>query len=318
MTNWRWCLLGGLMGCFLPIMAWAHPDPQMQTEKISGVLSTVGSDTLAPLMSELAQAFQRQYPETFIQVQGVGSSSVPAALTQSVTQIGSMTRAMNKNELDNFKQRFGYAPLQIPFAIDALSLFVNKANPLESISLQELDRVFSQTLRCGGNQPIQSWDQFGELSSESWQDRSIRLFGRTAVSGTYGFFKEKVLCRGDFNPRVNELLGSASVVHAVAENQNGLGYGRLAMGNLSVKCLPIKLASGEVVPPTEANLRDRKYPLTRDVYLYVNRLPHGSLSPMLKSFLSFVLSKEGQALVKQEGYVPLSEEKLRLLRQQLN
>jgi phosphate transport system substrate-binding protein len=310
--------LGLLIGLGFSSVGYAHPDPMLSHDKISGVLSAVGSDTLAPLMSEWAQAFQRQYPETFVQVQAVGSSSVPAALTQSVAQIGSMTRPMNNTELQNFKRQFGYEPLQIPFAIDALSIFVNKENPLESIDLHVLDGIFSKTLRCGGVSAIDSWDQLGVGSSAYWQDRPIRLFGRTAVSGTYGFFKENVLCRGDFTPRVNELLGASSVVHQVAQSKSGIGYGRLDKGNFGVKYLAIKLPSGEVIPPTEANLRSRQYPLTRDVYLYVNRVPNTSLSPMLKSFLAFVLSNKGQDLVKKEGYVPLSEAKLTVLRRQLN
>ncbi len=309
--------VGGIFGLCLSTVIWAHPDP-IDDNNISGVLSAVGSDTLSPLMSLWAQAFQRQYPEIFVQMQSVGSSSVPAALTQSVAQIGSMTRPMNHEELQNFKRRFGYAPLQIPFAIDALSIFVHKDNPLESIDLRTLDRLFSQTLRCGGNGPIHSWHQLlGDTASEYWQGRPIRLFGRTAVSGTYGFFKENVLCRGDFNPRVNELLGASSVLHEVTQSKNGIGYGRLDKNNVGVKYLPIQVASGDVIPLTETHLRSRRYPLTREVYLYVNRVPNVPFSPMLHAFLTFVLSEKGQALVKQEGYVPLSAEKLQRLRQQL-
>lgn len=288
---------------------WAHPHWVSPTPQISGPLSAVGSDTLAPLMSQWAIGFQRLYPDTFIQVQGAGSSSVPTALIQSVAQLGSMTRPMNQTELQRFKKQFGYEPLQIPVAIDALSVFVHKSNPIESISLLELDALFSNTLRCGGERDLQDW---GGLKVKNGDP--IKLYGRTSVSGTYGYFKENVLCRGDFHPKVHELLGAASVIHAVANSVNGIGYGRLESNNNSVKFLPIRDTNGVLIHPTEANLRARHYPLTREVYLYVNRAPNKALSPLLDAFLKFVLSDEGQALAKQAGYVPLSEKRLVHLR----
>lgn len=185
--------------------ALAQPDGML-----AGNLSSVGSDTLANLMALWAQDFSQHYPNVNLQIQAAGSSTAPTALAAGAAQLGPMSRPMKAAEVSAFEHRYGYAPLAVPVAVDALVVLVHQDNPLRGLNLQQLDRIFSATRRCGESQPLTRWGELG-LSGD-WATRSLQRFGRNSASGTYGYFKLRALCGGDFMPRVNELPGSASVV----------------------------------------------------------------------------------------------------------
>jgi phosphate transport system substrate-binding protein len=197
------------------------PDYQ-RASGVSGNLSSVGSDTLANLMTLWAEQYKREYPNVNIQIQAAGSSTAPPALTEGTSNLGPMSRKMKDKEIEAFEKRYGYKPTEIRVAIDALAVFVNKDNAIAGLALPQLDAVFSSTRKCGQTDDITTW---GGLGMEgAWKDRSIQLYGRNSVSGTYGYFKEHALCKGDFRNNVNEQPGSASVVQAVSSSLNGIGY----------------------------------------------------------------------------------------------
>ena len=202
----------------LSIMAAGHAavDPEIPPYEIasgvSGNLSSVGSDTLANLMTFWAEEFKRAYPNVNIQIQAAGSSTAPPALTEATSNLGPMSRKMKDKEVEAFESRYGYKPTAVPVAIDALAVYVHKDNPLAGMSIADVDAVFSSTRKCGGAADISSWGELG--LSGSWSRRDIQLFGRNSVSGTYGYFKKKALCKGDFRNTVNEQPGSASVVQS--------------------------------------------------------------------------------------------------------
>ena len=184
-----------------------------QASGISGNLSSIGSDTLANLMTLWTEGFKRNYPSVNIQVQAAGSSTAPPALTEGTANFGPMSRAMKDKEIEAFETRHGYKPTAIRVAIDALAVYVHKDSPIDSMTIEQVDAVFSTTRRCGGSDSLDSW---GDLGLEgSWNDRPIQVYGRNSVSGTYGYFKKVALCSGDFKNSVNEQPGSASVVQAV-------------------------------------------------------------------------------------------------------
>ena len=141
---------------------------------------------------------------------------------------------MKAAEVSAFEHRYGYAPLAVPVAVDALVVLVHQDNPLRGLNLQQLDRIFSATRRCGESKPLTRWGELG-LSGD-WATRSLQRFGRNSASGTYGYFKLRALCGGDFMPRVNELPGSASVVQAVAGSLNGIGYASIGFRASGVRC----------------------------------------------------------------------------------
>ena len=274
------------------------------TSGISGNLSSVGSDTLANLMTLWAESFKRSYPNINIQIQAAGSSTAPPALTEATSNIGPMSRKMKDKEVAAFEDRYGYKPTAIPVAIDALAVYVNKDNPVKGMAIADVDAVFSSTRKCGGNADIGKWGDLG-LSS-NWKNRDIQIFGRNSVSGTYGYFKKKALCKGDYKNSVNEQPGSASVVQAITSSLNGIGYSGIGYKTSGVRSVPLtKKVGGEFIEATPDNAVSGKYPLSRFLYVYVNKHPNKELPPLEKEFIKMILSQEGQQVVLKDGYIPL-------------
>lgn len=270
---------------------------------VSGNFSSVGSDTLNNLMTLWAEDFKRLYPNVNIQIQGAGSSTAPPALTEGTANFGPMSRPMKDQEIQAFEKKYGYKPTGIGVAIDALAVFVNKDNPVKSMSLTQIDGIFSATRKCGGKN-IERWGDAG-LSGD-WKSKPIQLYGRNSVSGTYGYFKEHGLCKGDFRSNVNEQPGSASVVQSVSTGLNAIGYSGIGYKTSGVRALPLSKKDGdEAFEATEENAISGKYPLSRVLYVYANKAPNKPLAPMEREFFKMVLSKKGQETVLKDGYVPL-------------
>ena len=273
---------------------------------ISGNLSSIGSDTLANLMTLWTESFKRHYPSVNIQVQAAGSSTAPPALTEGTANFGPMSRAMKDKEIEAFETRHGYKPTPIRVAIDALAVYVHKDNPLDELTIAQVDNAFSVTRRCGGGEDIANWGDVGLVGS--WVDRPIQLYGRNSVSGTYGYFKQVALCSGDFKNSVNEQPGSASVVQAVASSLNGVGYSGIGYITSGVKALALATEGQPAVAATAENASSGDYPLSRYLYIYVNKKPNESFPPLEREFLRLILSAEGQEIVAKDGYIPVSPE----------
>jgi phosphate transport system substrate-binding protein len=270
---------------------------------ISGNLSSVGSDTLANLMTLWAEEFNRAYPNVNIQIQAAGSSTAPPALTEGTANLGPMSREMKDDELEAFEDKYGYKPTAIPVAIDALAVLVNKDNPVKGLTMEQVDSIFSSTNKCGGEKSIETW---GDAGVAAWGSKSIQLYGRNSVSGTYGYFKEHALCKGDFKNNVNEQPGSASVVQSVTSSVNGIGYSGMGYSTSGVKMVALaKKGSKTFVDATPENAVAGTYPLTRYLYIYVNKKPNQPLAPLDNEFIKMVLSKTGQQVVIKDGYIPL-------------
>ena len=271
---------------------------------VSGNLSSVGSDTLANLMTLWAEDFKRVYPNVNIQIQAAGSSTAPPALTEATSSLGPMSRKMKSKEIAAFEDRYGYKPLAIPVAIDALAVYVNKDNPIEGMTIPEVDAIFSSTRKCGHDNDVSSWGDLG--MGADWKKRNIQIYGRNSVSGTYGYFKKKALCKGDYKNNVNEQPGSASVVQSVSTSLNGIGYSGIGYKTSGVRAVPLaKKAGKDFVDATPDNAVKGSYPLSRFLYVYVNKHPNKPLAPLEKEFLKLVLSQQGQKVVVKDGYIPL-------------
>lgn len=279
------------------------PDYQ-RASGVSGNLSSVGSDTLANLMTLWAEEFKREYPNVNIQIQAAGSSTAPPALTESTSNLGPMSRQMKSKEIEAFEKKFGYKPTAIPVAIDALAVYVHKDNPVKGMTIADVDAVFSSTRKCGGEKDVSKWGDLG--MDGAWADRSIQIYGRNSVSGTYGYFKKKALCKGDFKNNVNEQPGSASVVQSVSSSLNGIGYSGIGYKTSGVKAVPLtKKAGTPFVEASPENAVNKTYPLSRFLYVYVNKHPNKPLAPLEREFIKLVLSKVGQQVVIKDGYIPL-------------
>lgn len=289
------------------VSAVAAVDPALPTyEKTSGVsgnLSSVGSDSLANLMTLWAEEFKKNYPNVNIQIQAAGSSTAPPALTEGTANMGPMSRPMKDSELQAFEEKYGYKPTAVPVAIDALAVFVHKDNPIKALTMHQVDAIFSSTRLCGEDKDLKTWGDVG-LTGE-WASKPIQLFGRNSVSGTYGYFKEEALCKGDFRSNVNEQPGSASVVQSISSTLNAIGYSGIGYKTSSVRAVPLVDKSGQVEEANETNALSGKYPLARFFYVYLNKAPNQPLSPLDAEFVKLVLSKQGQEVVVKDGYIPL-------------
>lgn len=282
------------------------PDYQ-KTSGVSGNLSSVGSDTLANLMTLWAESFKKVYPNVNVQIQAAGSSTAPPGLTQNTSNLGPMSRLMKDKEIESFEKKFGYKPTPVAVAIDALAVFVHKDNPIKGFTIPQLDAIFSSTRTCGEPRLANVWGDLGLTGS--WEAREIQLYGRNSVSGTYGYFKDKALCKGDFRNSVNEQPGSASVVQSVSSSVNGIGYSGIGYTTSSVVAVPLAREEGK--PFVEANSENAisgSYPLARFLYVYVNKVPGEPLPPLTNEFIKLVLSKQGQEVVVKDGYIPLPAE----------
>ena len=283
-------------------------DPKLSSyKKVSGVtgpINSVGSDSLNNLMTYWVEAFQDQYPNVKIQVEGKGSGTAPPALTAGTAQIGPMSREMKAEEVDQFQKKYGYKPLKIAVAIDTLGVFVHKNNKIKSLSISDLDGIFSKTRKSGAKE-IKTWGDLG-LKNE-WAAKPLSLYGRNSASGTYGYFKEHALKGGDYKDTVKEQPGSSSVVQSVGTDKFAIGYSGIGYKTSEVRAVPLSLTPGG--PVFEANYENAltgKYPIARFLYIYVNRDPQKPADPLVQQFMAFVLSKEGQEIVVKDGYYPLT------------
>lgn len=271
---------------------------------VTGNLSSIGSDTLNNLMTFWAEGFARNYPNVKIQIEGKGSSTAPPALIAGTAQLGPMSRPMKASEMDAFEKKYGYKPTAIGVALDALGVYVNKDNPIESLAIEQVDAIFSSTRSCGGKQDITDWSQLGI----PWK-APLSLYGRNSASGTYGYFKEHALCKGDFKGSVKEQPGSATVVEGVTNDRYAIGYSGMGYRSAGVRLVALApIGSPKAYEATSDNVYAGTYPLSRHLYLYVNRAPGRPLSPLVKEFLRYVLSQEGQEVVVKDGFIPLVKE----------
>jgi len=275
-----------------------------KVQGLRGTLNAAGSDTMLELQTLMAEEFRRLYPQVKVQVEGKGSSTAPPALIEGTVQLGDMSRAMKNQELDAFDEQFGYPPTRFDVALDTLAVFVNKDNPIESLNLSQVDAVFSKTRKCGSPGDISTWGQLG--LGGNWATAPISLYGRNAASGTYGYFKDHALCKGDYKDTVKEQPGSASVVQGIEKDPYGIGYSGIGYKTSGVRAVPLSPAEGQpAVAASSENAANGSYPLARFLHIYVNRAPNQQLDRLTEEYLRFILSAQGQRVVIKAGFDPL-------------
>ena len=278
--------------------------PYQRTSGVSGSLTSVGSDSMNNMMTLWAESFRKFYPSVKIQVEGKGSSTAPVALTAGTAQLGPMSREMRVTEFDDFEKKYGYKPTELKTSYDALTIYVNKDNPIEKLTLAKAEAIFGKSRKMGHKQNVTTWGQLG-LTGD-WANRPISLYGRNAASGTYGFFKEKVLGGGDYKDTVKEQPGSASVVQGVEGDRFGIGYSGAGYRTSGVKAVPLAVTdAGPFSDGSYADVQSGKYPLWRFLYIYANKAPGKPLDPLVGEFVKLMFSKEGQEAVVKDGYMPL-------------
>lgn len=298
--------LAGILIAALPVLAEeSHIDPSVPNyETVSGVsgnLNSIGSDSLNNLMTLWAEGFRKAYPNVNIQIEGKGSSTAPPALIEGTSQLGPMSRPMKAEEIDAFEKKFGYKPMEVKVSIDALAVFAHKDNPIKGLSVKQVDSIFSSTRKMGGDD-ITDW---GQLGLDAWKGRSISLFGRNSASGTYGFFQENALSKGDYKSSVKEQPGSSAVVQGIGGDLYAIGYSGIGYLTSGVRAVPLSKDGTDFKEATLENCLSGEYPLARFLSVYVNKAPGKPMDKLTLEFMKYVLSKEGQTIVEKDGYFPM-------------
>ena len=312
---WMWMVVmvfvaqSHCMGMQVPVDE-ALPTYEFNVREVSGSIKSVGSDTMDKLMQRWTEEFQAGYRGVQAEVEGQGSSKAMPALIAGASSLGPMSRDPKESEVADFEKKFGYKPTMVATSIDMLGVFVHRDNPLQKISLAEVDAIFSSTRKLGNKVSIEQWSQLG-LTGD-YTKAPIQLFSRNASSGTYGYFKEKVLGNGDFKSSVSEQSGSASVIQSVGANRFAIGYSGIGYKTENVKALSLATEKGgEAIEPTVANAYSGDYPLSRFLYLALNYKPNSKLDPLRREFLRFVFSRKGQEIVAEQGFFPMNAESAR-------
>lgn len=306
--------------CLLLVAAWGHAapgaapvtvDPNLPEYKpvagVSGSLKSVGSDTMNNMMTLWTEGFRRFYPGVRMEIEDKGSAAAMPALASGAAAFGPMSRPPKPDEIDHFESRFGYPPVQLATSIDMLAVYVNKDNPLPSLTLAQVDAIFSSNRKRGLSKDIRTWGQVGMTGQ--WAHAPIRLYGRNAASGTYAFFKDESLAKGDFKNFVIQQPGSSGLVQAVASDKRGIGYSGIGYKTADVRAIALAEEKGDTpIPPTIEHAYSGEYPLSRPLLLVVNHKPQTQLDPLRREFIRYVFSRQGQADVVKDGYFPVNAE----------
>jgi phosphate transport system substrate-binding protein len=261
---------------------------ERQAASTNKPLSIKGSDTMVILGQRLAEEYMKANAGTVVQVNGGGSGTGIAALINGTIDLAQASRPMKDEEKQKAAASRGAAVVEEPVALDALAVFVNQSNPGKELSIAQIKDIFQGK--------ITNWNQVGG------PDATIVLYGRESSSGTYDYFREHVLDKGDFSPRVQTLQGTAAIINAVGKDANGIGYGGIAYAK-DVRPLSIAATGKPAVAPSEATVADGTYPLSRKLYFYY---PANAPERVTK-FARWALTPEAQALVTQVGYFPLKD-----------
>ena len=301
----------------------------ISVEGVQGRFTIAGSNTMYPLMTRLSGEFRRYYPDVHIAIEGQGSKSVVAEddrrpfweMVQNKStyrrgdgsddghqvsmqvQVMASSRRLSTKELETFESRYGYRPMEIPIALEAVAVYVHKDNPIQGLTLDQVQAIFSNKSRSDVKE-ITSWGQLG--FQDERREAGIHLYGRDHRSGTRAYFKERVLLDEEFRTTLQEEPGSANLILAVGRDPLGIGYSGISFQTSFVRVLPLAAKSGlPFVSPSAESAIDGSYPLTRTLYLYINKKPSERLSVALSEFLRFVNSRQGQEIVVKAGVYAL-------------
>jgi phosphate transport system substrate-binding protein len=309
----RLIVWGGVAAMLLvavPARAQVEVDPALPTytpvQGVSGSLKSIGSDTMNNLMALWAEGFKSIYPNVTIEIEGKGTGTAPPALISGTADFGTMSRPMKEDEIKAFEDKFSYKPTDVATSIDMLAVYVHKDNPVESLTLPQVDAIFSKTRKGGATKEIRTWGEAG-VKSATYAKKRISLYGRNSASGTYVYFKEHALKKGDYKDNVKEQPGSSAVVQGVAGDKYGIGYSGIGYKTADVKAVPLAIDDKSKPVPAEPEYAyTGEYPLARSLYLYLNVKPDAELDPLRREFIRYVLSKQGQEVVVKDGYFPVT------------
>jgi len=294
----------------------AHYSPERQ---VAGAFKIQSSEALNPLLARLGIDFQRIQPKVSIDVKKGSPKAVAEFLQPPLGKTGKILMVddrassfqllatlhqLNNTEVKEFIAQHGYEPTAVPVAVDAVALYVHKDNPLQGLTLEQVDALFSSTRKRGAKTAISQWGQLG--LADGWKESAIQLYGRDRRSGAQATLQEHGLGGGEFKSGIEEHPGAASVALNVNHNPRGIGYSGLGLNASNVRAVPIAEKDGmPFVSPSRETVADQTYPLQHVLYLYFDKSPKAPLPDAVQEFLTFIVSQEGEATVKKAGLFPV-------------
>lgn len=302
----------GMVMCWSPALGEEGILPPVDThiprytphQRVSGKVDIIGSNTMDIFLKQWKKKLEILHPDLNIELKTEGSNTGVESLLSENLAIAAMSRPLDEKEIRKFIKHMGYAPTAVPVAVDAFAVFVHQDNPLDRITFQQLDAIFSSERRQNAPESLDRWGQVG--LSGHWKDAPIHVQVRDSESGTAQFFRELVSKGGKDKETSQIQPGAASVVYAIMQDPNAIGYSGIGYRTDSVKPLRVAAREGEAfIEPTFDSATDGSYPLRRLLYLYVNQPPQSAPSPMLSEIMTFAVSLEGQQMVAKAGFFPL-------------
>jgi phosphate transport system substrate-binding protein len=289
---------------------------------VSGGIAIAGSDTMQPIITKIASAFRKWQPEVKIAIQGGGTDAALLQFLQDQATIRrgdanpkghlvsgniallAASRPFTETERNDFRSRYGYEVTEIPIAMDAIAVFVNHRNPVEGLTLEQLDAIFSKDRKRGAQEEVTTWGQLG--LKDDWARQPIHRYGLDQRSGTRAIFIQEALQGGELRPDVREESGPATEILAISRDILGIGYAGIGFRASTIRFLPLaERAGAALVAPSPETVAGGTYPLGRQLYLYAKKSPKGGLEPEVLEFLKFINSREGQEMVAKAGAYPL-------------
>lgn len=278
----------GLFSAFLAICCG-------QAQATGNVILTKGSDTLFVAAQAWAEAYDRVKPDVTVSVGGGGSGTGFDALLKGLVDIANSSRRIDTYELER-AARLSINPVEHTVGYDALAVYVHKDNPLSSISVRQLEQVF------GSGANIRKWSDLG-INVPGCKNQEIVRVGRQNSSGTYAYFRDAILARSHrFDLGILDMLSSKDVVHLVEKTPCAIGYSGLAYATSKVKMMCVASdESSSCVPPSIASASNGNYPIARPLFMYANETSR----EVVKDYIEWVLSQEGQCVLRTKGYAPV-------------
>jgi len=293
----------------VPALAEEHLDPQLPKyhpiDKLDGTLKLVGSQTMSELASQWVDRFTLFYPNVKIEVVVKGASNAFPAVMSGEGNIGLLSREATPEEIEEFKKAKGYDPKVLTPSLERIAVYVNESNPIESLTLAQLDAIFSKTLKRGETKEITTWGAAGVTGSMAAQP--ITLKGRNDTTGSQVFFKSIAMNGGEFRDGISNEKDNLALVKAIATDKNAIGFAGEMWQVNGVKAVPLSWTASDA-PHAIDSPGDEKgtYPLVRPLQFVINQAPEKELSPLEQEFLRYVFSSMGQEDVVKAGFHPIS------------
>jgi phosphate transport system substrate-binding protein len=285
--------------------------------EVRGPIDLLGTDALSELGDEWSMGFRKFHPEANLIFRPKLTKEAVKAFQDGTSLLILTAREFTSEEMQAFQAKYGYQPMRIPICLDANIVFVNKNNPLTSISMEQLDAIYSKTRLSGAKAPALVWGDLG-LKGE-WAKLPIHAYSRGPGTASYVSIAEKVLLKGEFQPGTLFRDDASSLAEAVVTDRAGIAIATMASWYFANKVIPVVPFRGEDARfPSQENVTTSLYPMPRLYYAYLNRTPGSPLPGPVNELIHFLLSQEGQNAAADSGLLPGPPEFLQIALKRLS